>query len=387
MGKINKLVGDRTRREFLTLAGVAPLALSFSGGQSLAQAAAGQPYKIGVTYPLSGPSGSWGQILVPAIEIAAHDINEAGGVNGRPLALVVEDTKGSPEGGVTAMRKVVQVDGVQVIMTIFTNVVSAQIPLAQQFKVPLLSPVEAPGLVARSDHWAFAVSATLSRTLPLIETRWKKMNVKRIFAFYPNTSIAGYGSGLVKAAAQRLGAEYDETNFKLGETDYRGLITRAKAFNPEVIFIWGHGTPDEGLIIKQTRELGVTVPIFVGNANPSTKIYRSAGGKAMEGVFYAGFKYSNAAAKKLIDAYRAKLGIDTDFAVVEIYDMVRIIAEAIRKTSYDGEAIRKHIAELKDFKSIGGGTIAMDPDGQAILPVALYQVKDVEKPVFEELTP
>ena len=43
------------------------------------------------------------------------------------------------------MRKVVQVDGVQVIMTIFTNVVSAQMPLSQQFKVPLLSPVEAPG--------------------------------------------------------------------------------------------------------------------------------------------------------------------------------------------------------------------------------------------------
>jgi hypothetical protein len=64
-----------------------------------------------------------------------------------------------------------------------------------------------------------------------------------------------------------------------------------------------------------------------------------------------------------------------------------MIAEGIRKNGYDGEGIRKYIAGLKDFKSIGGGTISMDPDGQAILPVALYQVKDVEKPVFEEIKP
>ena len=127
-------------------------------------------------------------------------VNEAGGINGRPLALVVEDSKGNPEGAVSAMRKVVQVDGVQVIMTIFTNVVSAQMPLAQQFKVPLISPVEAPGLVARSNHWAFAHSALLTRTLPLLEERWKNMGVKRLFAFYPNTPIAPYGSGLVKEA-------------------------------------------------------------------------------------------------------------------------------------------------------------------------------------------
>ena len=162
---------------------------------ALAQPASGQPYKIGVTYPLSGPQGAWGQLLVPAIEIAVQHVNEAGGVNGRPLALVVEDSKGNPEGAISAMRKVVQVDGVQVIMTIFTNVVSAQMPLSQQFKVPLFSPVEAPGLVASSNHWAFAHSALLTRTLPLLEARWKKMGVKRLFAFYPNTADRGIWIG------------------------------------------------------------------------------------------------------------------------------------------------------------------------------------------------
>ena len=146
------------------LLGASALALGMAPfARARAQQASGAPYKIGVTYPLSGPQGAWGQLIVPAIEIAVQHVNAAGGVNGRPLALVVEDSKGNPEAAVSAMRKVVQVDGVQAILTIFTNVVSAQMPLAQQFKVPLLSPVEAPGLTAKSDHWVFAHSSLLSR--------------------------------------------------------------------------------------------------------------------------------------------------------------------------------------------------------------------------------
>jgi branched-chain amino acid transport system substrate-binding protein len=374
------------RRDFL--AGAAALALGLPvAKQALAQQPDSTPYKIGVTYPLSGPQGAWGQILVPAIEIAVQNVNAANGVNGHPLVLVVEDSKGNPEGAISAMRKVVQVDGVQVIMSIFTNVVSAQIPLAQQFQVPVLSPAEAPGLVARSNHWVFAHSALLTHTLPLLEARWQHMGVKRLFCFFPNTAIASYGSGLAKQSAARLGAAYDEALFKLGDTDFRGIIARAKAFNPDAVLVWGHGTPDEAIVIKQMRELGMTVPVFNGTATPMAKTYREAGGKALEGVIYAGFRYDTAAAKPLIDAYHARMGFDPDFAALEVYDMVNMIAAAIRANGYGGEAIRSYVASLKNFKSIGGGLIDMDPDGQTIVPVALYEVEDVEKPIFKEIQP
>jgi len=90
-------------------AGVAAAAFVMLASLNLAsaQAAKGEPYKIGVTYPLSGPQGAWGQLLIPAMEIAVADVNAAGGVNGRPLALVIEDSKGNPEGAISAMRKVV----------------------------------------------------------------------------------------------------------------------------------------------------------------------------------------------------------------------------------------------------------------------------------------
>ena len=376
-----RIHGDR--RQLLLGAG----ALALSPFAARAQQASGAPYKIGVTYPLSGPQGAWGQLIVPAIEIAVAHANAAGGVNGRPLALVVEDSKGNPEAAVSAMRKVVQVDGVQAILTIFTNVVSAQMPLAQQFKVPLLSPVEAPGLTAKSGNWVFAHSSLLSRNLPLLEQRWKNKGVKRIFGFYPNTPIAPYGSGLIQAAADRIGAVHENVLFKLGETDFRSLIIRAKAFNPDAIMIWGHGTPDEGVIMKQARELGVTTQMYNGSATPTVKSYREAAGKAMDGLIYSGFKYDRASAQRLIDDYKAKLGFEPDFAALEVYDMINMVAAGIKANGYDGEGIRKYVASLKDFKSIGGGLVSMDADGQTENPVGLYLVKDGEKGVFEEIQP
>lgn len=374
---------QRNRREVLLGAG----ALALSPLAARAQQASGAPYKIGVTYPLSGPQGAWGQLIVPAIEIAVAHANAAGGVNGRPLALVVEDSKGNPEAAVSAMRKVVQVDGVQAILTIFTNVVSAQMPLAQQFKVPLLSPVEAPGLTAKSGNWVFAHSSLLSRNLPLLEQRWKNKGVKRIFGFYPNTPIAPYGSGLIQAAADRIGAVHENVLFKLGDTDFRSLIIRAKAFNPDAIMIWGHGTPDEGVIMKQARELGVTTQMYNGSATPTVKSYREAAGKAMDGLIYSGFKYDRASAQRLIDDYKAKLGFEPDFAALEVYDMINMVAGGIKANGYDGEGIRKYVATLKDFKSIGGGLVSMDADGQTENPVGLYLVKDGEKAIFEEIQP
>lgn len=378
---------NRMRHLFVALASVVVLLADFAGPRDAAgQTAAGEPYKIGVTYPLSGPQGAWGQLLVPAMEIAVQHVNQSGGVKGRPLALVIEDTKGNPEGAISAMRKVVQVDRVAAILTIFTNVVSAQMPLAEQLKVPLLSPVESPGLVAKS-QWTFAHSPPLDRKLPLIVARWKRDNVKRLFAFYPNTPIAKPSSAAVTAAIEKLGIQYEEVLFKLGDTDFRGLITRAKSFNPDVIFINGHGTLDEAVIMKQIRELGMATQVYNGTGIMTSKSFREAVGKAAEGMIYASLKYDVVAAKKLMDAYRAKLGFDPDFAGLEVYDMVFMIAQAIGKYGYNGDGIRRGLTEIKDFRSIGGGLVSMDKDRQSIVAIALYQVKDVVKPEFVEITP
>ena len=374
------------QRSAQRMAVVGMAALALAAGAARAEEAKGEPYKIGVTYPLSGPQGAWGQLLVPAMEFGVADANAAGGVNGRPLKLVVEDSKGNPEGAVTAMRKVVQVDAVPIILTIFTNVVSAQMPLADQLKVPILSPVEAPGLVKNS-QWAFAYSSPANATLPLVFDYWKDHNVKRLFSFFPNTPIQKFLSPMVTEAANNLHIEHDEALFKLGDTDFRGIITRAKGFNPDAILIYGHGTPDEGVIMKQIRELGMNQQLYTGCACMTIKSYRESTGDAAKGLIFAGFKYDRNAAKKFIDEYHAKMGFDPDYGGVEVYDMIFMIADAIKQHGYTPDGIRQGLVELKNFHSIGGGVVSMDADRQSKVSVALYQIDDAAKPVYHEIKP
>ena len=136
--------------------------------------------------------------LLLAAKIPVQHVNNAGGVNGRPLALVVEDSKGNPEGAVSAMRKIVHVDHVAAVLSIFTNVVSAQLPLADHLKVPLVSTVASPGLVSKSE-WASAHGALVSRLALLVVARWKRDRVKRIFAVFPNGPLAKYATEAYKS--------------------------------------------------------------------------------------------------------------------------------------------------------------------------------------------
>ncbi len=198
------------------------------------------PYKIGMTWPLTGPLASSGLEYMPGAEVAVIHINRAGGINGHPLQLAVEDSQGTPQGGIAAMRKLIQVDGVQAILTIYTNVVTAQIPLADQLHVPFLSPAQTPGLMSRSPY-SFAHAETVSATGGIFATYWKRIHAKKIYALNPNNAIGPVYSAAWKAAAASAGAEYAESSFNYGDNDYRGLVARVKDNNPDQIIVSAQG--------------------------------------------------------------------------------------------------------------------------------------------------
>ncbi len=204
------------------------LASAFAFGPLAGGAQSNAPYKIGVTYPLTGPLAINSSSVLAGADIAISDINKAGGVNGHPLQLVSEDSQGTPQGGIAAMRKLVDVDGVQAILTIFTNVVTAQMPLADQLKIPMLSTVETSGLVSKSQY-SFAHSQAIAQEAPLMQAYWKQHGTKRVFAFYGNNAYGQNVAVPIKAAAQAAGVSaYDEAFFDMNDTDYRGVIARGE---------------------------------------------------------------------------------------------------------------------------------------------------------------
>jgi branched-chain amino acid transport system substrate-binding protein len=334
------------------------------------------PLKIGFTVPLTGPLTNISATSIASLEMGIASANKAGGAKGRQLVLATEDTQGTPAGGIAALRKLVQVDGVQAIVTIYTNVVVAQMPLADELKVPTISPIEIPDIVSKSQY-SFAHSQTIALEAPLLRDFWKRRSYKKIYALLPNNSYGTTVSPIVNQVAVDSGAAYTEALYDLAATDYRGVVTRVRENDPDAIFISGQGSIAETKLMQQLREGGVKAPFFNPANNYFEPSWNAAGKAYAEGMYYCGLNVDEKANPDFVREAKAKLGHFPTYPVAEFYDMARIYAFAINKGGYSGPAIRDAVATLTGFPSAMGGRISMGPDHYSrVGSIGLWQVRD-----------
>ena len=333
------------------------------------------PYKIGMTYPLTGPFATNAQYLLPAIQLAVDEINAKGGVKGHPLQFIQEDTQATPAGGIEAMRKVTQVDGVQAVMSIYTNVVLAQVPLADQLRVPTLSPAETPGIFDKSQY-SFAHSSRQVNVLADLAKYWKAHNIKRVYGYFSNNAQGQSLSPVLRQLVEAYGGTYGDALVNVTDTDFRGIGTRAKDFNADMILVNLQGAITETTLIKQLREVGVTAPLAESAVFFASKYWRDGVGPYAEGMYFAGNTVDPVAGRDFIHNYTLKVGYPPDYVCGEVYDMVHILAYAIGKAGYNGPAIRDTLATLKDFPTVFGGTISMQDDHRTLFhKIGMYQVR------------
>lgn len=353
----------------------AVIAASLASPPLAASAQSGAPYKIGVTWPQTGPLAPVSVDYLRGAQFAVADVNAAGGINGHPLQLLVEDSAGTPQGGIAGMRKLAEVNGVQAMLTIFTNVVTAQIPLADQLKLPTLSTVESPGLFDHS-QFSFSHAPTWGTTVPMMAAYWKAHGMTRVYGLLTNSAIGVLQSAKIRSEVQAIGGEYGEALLDPDATDFRGPVERVRDFNAQVVVITGQGANSDAVVVKQLREMGLGVQIFSLGQSYTSKVWHDAVGPYAEGMILGGLyldpNVSNAFARR----YRAQVGYIPAYIAGEWYDVVKIHAYAIAHAGYNGVAIRDAIANLRGLPSVLGGTIAMAADHYTRFSTAgLWQVK------------
>jgi ABC-type branched-subunit amino acid transport system substrate-binding protein len=135
-----------------------------------------------------------------------------------------------------------------------------------------------------------------------------------------------------------------------------------KEFNPDVVMVAGQGGIDDTVIIRQLREAGVNAQINVPGTFIQEPAWRAGVGSYIEGIVMAGVAIDPKAGKQFVDDFRIKTGHLPSPIAGEVYDMVKMFAYAIGRAGYNGEAIAKQLATLKDVPSVLGGTIVMDAD-------------------------
>ena len=362
------------------------LLFGFAVGTAQAQPASGEPIAIGLSAPLTSQFAQNGKWMREGVELAVKEINEAGGIHGRPLKVFVEDDQGvNPTGAANAVTKLITEDHVVAIIgPHFTPNVLAALPLLQRYQVPALSGATGPAVTAQNNPFIFRVrlndnvgAGLLVRYLTQ-DLKWKTIGVD-----YVNTAFGQGGFGALKAEldAEKITPALVQTHLD-GTKDFTSQLLAFQNAGIDGLIAWTDDQP-MGLLNKQAKTLGLKFGI-AGNAGLTLPNVIALAGDAINGA-YSLSEYISTNPDPEKQAWRAKYhevyGNDPELYGSVYYDAAKLLGDAIKRAaSPTGPDIQKALAATAGFKGVVT-TYSYGPGGNMVHS-ALITRNENQKPTI-----
>lgn len=336
---------------------------------------------VGVFAALSGPTGTFGQSTKEGVELAVDEVNEAGGVLGRKIRVLIEDNLGKPDQAVATVTKLITRDNV--VALIGENASSrslAAAPIAQANGVPMISPSSTNPEVTEKGDYIFRVSYTDPyQGAAIAEFVRDNLGLDRVAILKDVKN--DYSVGLADFFRQRFEADGGKVvvdqSYAEQDSDFRSQLTAIRNSNAQAIVVPGYYT-DVGQIAIQARELGIDLPLVGGDGWDSPKLLE-IGGEALNGSYFANHYYpeeDRPAVQEFVRKFQERYGRMPDSVNALSYDAARVLIEAIERSGeVDKAKIRDEIAATKNYQGVSG-VITMGPDRNPIKPVAILVIRD-----------
>ena len=374
---------------------VIAVALFLTGcNKSSSGSGGGETIKVGEFASLTGKDATFGISSHEGTLMAIEEINAAGGVLGKKLELLTEDTQCKAGESATVVNKLVSRDNVIAILGEVASSRSLEAaPICQQNKIPMISPSSTNPDVTKTGDYIFRVCfIDPFQGTVMANFATKTLKAKRIAVFTDVKS--DYSKGLAKFFKEQFKANGGEIvvelDFNGGDKDFKAQLTSIKAANPDGVFVPGYYT-EAALICVQAKQLGLTVPLFGGDGWESEKLFE-IGGDAIEGN-YLSTHYSPAAAgsdlsRKFVSDYKARWNGKTPDALAACgYDSALVLADAIKRAgSTDGQKVRDAIAATKDFPAVTS-KITINENRDATKAAVILQIKGGKYQYLETVEP
>jgi branched-chain amino acid transport system substrate-binding protein len=342
------------------------VALLLAGLPGAAQA----QIRIGVAGPITGPYATTGAYLKNGAELAAEDINAAGGVNGQKIQVVVGDDVADPRQAVSIANKFVS-DDIKIVIGHATS--GSTIPASDVYEeagVLQITPSSTSPRYTERGYWNTFRTCGRDDQQGEVAGRHlaKYFQGKRVAILHDKTP---YGKGLADETQKTMNAAglkevlYDAIN--PGEKDYSAVVSRLKSAQADLVYYGGLYT-EAGLIVRQMRDQGLQAPMMGGDGLATAEFVAIAGpGVENSLITFAPDPRKNPSARDVVERFRKK-GYEPESFTLYTYAAVQIVAETMRQT---GAADPKKIAEAmragKPFKTVIGD-IAYDKKGDITRP-------------------
>ncbi len=336
---------------------------------------------IGEYSSLTGTAATFGTSTHKGAMLAVDEANSGGGIIGRQVKLLTEDTQSKPEEAATVVTKLINRDRVvAVVGEVASSRSLAAAPICQSNGVPMISPSSTNPKVTQVGDYIFRV-CFLDDFQGDVIARYilnsLKMTRVAILKDVKNEYSVGLAQLFSESFLKRGGRIVGEQAFSEGDIDFKAQLTALKSSNPEIIFVPGY-YGEAGLIVKQGRELNISIPFIGGDGWDSAKLLE-IGGAAMEGTYYCNHystRDSRQVVQNFVSKFREKYHETPDAIAALSYDAVRILLQSISAcSSTDGPKLRDAIAATKEFDGVTG-TITISSERNATKSAVILTIRD-----------
>jgi branched-chain amino acid transport system substrate-binding protein len=282
-----------------------PAASAASGNASPA-ALSGQPIPIGLAIATTSNVALLGEEEKNGGLLAEKFFNDRGGVNGRPIKVVLQDTAGDEQGAINAYQSLIsQTKVVGIVGPTLSQQAFAADPVADKAKVPVIGPSNTAQGIAQIGEFVTRVSAPVSIVAPNAVKQALKINpnIKKVAVFYAqNDAFSVSETATFQSTAKDLNLEVTTVQkFQTTDTDFQTQVTNALATKPDLAIVSGLAA-DGGNLVKQLRELGFKGIIIGGNGLNTSNIFTVCKAQC-DGIIVAQ-AYSPALKSDINDAFK-----------------------------------------------------------------------------------
>ncbi|MGY4377550.1 branched-chain amino acid transport system substrate-binding protein [Bradyrhizobium sp. i1.3.6] len=309
------------------------IGLAFGASIALSSAAFAQDVTVAVAGPMTGGESAFGRQMKNGAEMAVADINAAGGVNGKKLALNVEDDACDPKQARSIAEKIA---GAKIPFVAGHYCSSSSIPASEAYadgNVLQITPASTNPKFTDSGLWNVARVCGRDDQQGLVAAQYIAKNYKGKNIAILNDKTT-YGKGLAdetKKALNKAGiTEKMYESYNKGDKDFNAIVSRLKRDNIDLVYVGGYHQ-ESGLILRQMRDQGLKTILMAGDAL-ADKEYASITGPAGEGTLFTfgPDPRNKPTAKKIVDAFKAK-NIDPEGYTLYTYAAMQVWSQAAKK--------------------------------------------------------
>jgi len=310
------------------------------------------PYLIGFAGPFSGANAQYGEMLLNGAQLAVDEINEAGGINGHPVELVLgDDQMDSKQAPLVAQRFAQNLD-VPVVVGHFasTNTVAA-VPIYDRENLPVVTAASTSPSLSCSSDWFFRVPSTnviqgYQGGVYAVET----LGAEKIAVMYAESDATQamelwFEKGVADAGGEIIAVETHQIN----DQDYTAQITKLKALSPDLVYLNTYFN-EGAFILKQAKEAGWEDTIFIGcDSVGGPGFLELTGAETAEGYYQTVFwdpTDPGEKSQKFVADFQAKYGTLPEQYGAHAYSAIYVVAEALENGATTREAIKDYLEEI-----------------------------------------